>query len=546
MYTENVRSNVAIVGKARLGSPSNDHEGALMLVHDYLDYWSQRDPNREALTDAARSWSRAELSARSRRIANFLAEHIEPGERFAVLAKNSFDYLAIYIAASRCGAVPVPVNYRLAPPEWRFILDDAGAKLVLADTEFAAGLDTVRPDLTCPQSFFTLNGELDGWARFDDAVAAQPDTPRPWRATADDLVYQMYTSGTTGLPKGAMISQGAFVAHLQQLSILMDMGADTRSLIVMPMYHAGGAVSALNAIAQGGSVYMMSDFIPSEVARVLDEDGISAVTFVPAMIQALLVTVPGLADHEFPRLGLIAYGASPIAVETLRAATAAFGCNFLQVYGMTETTAVMTALSPEDHERALAGEEHLLLSAGRPVLATEVRIVDGDGNDVATGEVGQILGRGPQLMQGYHNRPDATAEALAGGWMHTGDAGYLDAEGFLYVSDRVKDMIISGGENIYPREIEDVLFQLPAVADAAVIGVPDEKWGETVKAVIQIKDGESLTEAELRAHCRANLGGFKQPTSFDFIDQIPRNLSGKVLKKDLRAPYWEGRGREVS
>jgi acyl-CoA synthetase (AMP-forming)/AMP-acid ligase II len=343
-----------------------------------------------------------------------------------------------------------------------------------------------------------------------------------------------------------MISQGAFVAHLQQLSILMNVGGDARFLIVAPMYHAGGAVSAVNAIAQGGSVYMMSDFIPSEVARVLDEDGITAAMFVPAMIQALLVTVPGLADLEFPRLGLIGYGASPIAVETLRAATAAFGCKFLQVYGMTETTAVMTALSPEDHERALAGEEHLLLSAGRPALATEVRIVDSEGNDLPTGEVGQILGRGPQLMQGYHNRPDATAEALAGGWMHTGDAGYLDAEGYLYVSDRVKDMIISGGENIYPREIEDVLFQLPAVADAAVIGVPDEKWGETVKAVIQIKDGESLTEAELRAHCRANLGGFKQPTSFDFIDQIPRNLSGKVLKKDLRAPYWEGRGREVS
>jgi fatty-acyl-CoA synthase len=343
-----------------------------------------------------------------------------------------------------------------------------------------------------------------------------------------------------------MISQGAVIAHLQQLSTMVDVVDDPRTLTVMPMYHAGGAVTAINTVSQGGSVYVMSDFLPSEVARVLDEDGITGVTFVPAMIQALLVMVPGLADLEFPRLRAIYYGASPIAVETLRSATGVFGCDFLQIYGMTETTAALTALFPEDHERALAGEEHLLLSAGRPILATEVRIVDDEGNDVPTGEVGQIIGRGPQLMTGYHNRPEATADALVGGWMHTGDAGSLDAEGFLYVSDRVKDMIISGGENIYPREIEDVLFQLPAVADAAVIGVPDDKWGETVKAVIQVKEGESLTEAELRAHCRANLGGFKQPTSFDFIDQIPRNLTGKVLKKDLRAPYWEGRGRGVS
>jgi fatty-acyl-CoA synthase len=194
----------------------------------------------------------------------------------------------------------------------------------------------------------------------------------------------------------------------------------------------------------------------------------------------------------------------------------------------------------------LAGEEELLLSAGRPVLSTEVTIVDDEGNELPRGAVGEIVIRGPQLMDGYHNRPDATAEALADGWMHTGDAGSIDEAGYLYVSDRVKDMIISGGENIYPREIEDVLFRLAGVADAAVIGVPDEKWGEAVKAVIQVKDGMTLTEADVRAHCRANLGGFKQPSSVDFIDEIPRNLSGKVLKKDLRAPYWEGHERGVS
>jgi fatty-acyl-CoA synthase len=356
----------------------------------------------------------------------------------------------------------------------------------------------------------------------------------------------MYTSGTTGLPKGAMISQRALVAHLAQLAALFGVVDDPRTLTAVPMYHASGMITGINAIAQGGSVYTMTDFIPPEVARILDEEGITTVTFVPAMIQALLVMVPDLAEREFPRLDTIAYGASPIAAETLRAAMAAFGCKFAQAYGMTELTAVATALYPEDHDRALTGEEHLLLSAGRPLLATDVKIVDDDGNDLQAGEVGEIIVRGPQVMDGYHNRPDATADALVEGWMHTGDAGSIDDEGYLYVSDRVKDMIISGGENIYPREIEDVLFRLSGVADAAVIGVPDEKWGETVKAVIQVKDGATLTEADVRAHCRANLGGFKQPSSVDFIDEIPRNLSGKVLKKDLRAPYWEGHERGVS
>ena len=517
-----------------------------MHIHDYLDYWTLREPDRMLITDGTQSLTRAEFSARTRRIARLLAELIEPGTRFAIIGKNSFDFLACYFAGSMSGTVPVPVNYRLAPREWRFIIDDAGAELVIADVEFAAGLDTVRDELETPAHFFGFDDAMEGWPSFDDAVSAMTDAPLDRLGSADDLVYQMYTSGTTGLPKGAMISQRALVAHLTQLSTLLGVAEDPRTLTTVPMYHASGAITGINTTAQGGSVYVMPDFIPSEVARVVDEEGITTVTFVPAMIQALLVMVPDLAEREFARLETIAYGASPIAAETLRAAIAAFGCQFAQVYGMTELTAVATALYPEDHDRALAGEEHLLLSAGRPVLATDVKIVDDAGNELPAGEVGEIAVRGPQVMEGYHNRPDATAEALVDGWMHTGDAGSIDADGYLYVSDRVKDMIISGGENIYPREIEDVLFQIPAVADAAVIGVPDEKWGETVKAVIQVKDGETLTEAEVRAHCRANLGGFKQPSSVDFIDVIPRNLSGKVLKKDLRAPYWEGHERGVS
>ena len=517
-----------------------------MLIHDHLDYWTRRDPDAVLIADGQRSLTRAEFRSRARRLARLLADLIEPGTRFAIIGKNGFDFAACYYAASMSGAVPVPVNYRLAPREWSFIIADAGATLVLADLEFAAGLDTVRDELGSVANFFTIDGAMDGWNALDDAVGAMDDAPLERRGTADDLVFQMYTSGTTGLPKGAMVSQGAVQAQAMQIAAMVGSLNDARALLVVPVYHAAGAMTLISSVVGGGSIYTMADFVPPEVVRVLDEERITNVTLVPAMIQALLVMVPGIEEREFATLDTITYGASPIAVETLRAAIATFGCKFIQGYGMTELTAIATALYPEDHDRALAGDEHLLLSAGRPLLATEVKIVGEDGDELPTGEVGEILVRGPQMMVGYHNRPDATAEALAGGWMHTGDAGSMDDDGYLYVSDRVKDMIISGGENIYPREIEDVLFQLPAVADAAVIGVPDETWGEVVKAVIQVKDGESLTETEVRNHCRANLGGFKQPASVDFIDLIPRNLSGKVLKKDLRAPYWEGRSRGVS
>jgi fatty-acyl-CoA synthase len=264
------------------------------------------------------------------------------------------------------------------------------------------------------------------------------------------------------------------------------------------------------------------------------------------MIQALLVFVPDVAKRKYKDLRQITYGASPIAEETLRKAMDVFKCGFAQAYGMTETTAVLTYLFPDDHRRAVREEPGLLLSAGRPVVGTELRVVDDDDRRVPAGEIGEIIARGPQLMRCYWNRPDETGQALRGGWMHTGDAGTMDAEGYIYIQDRVKDMIVSGGENVYPRVVEDVLFQHPAVADAAVIGVPDEQWGETVKAVVVLKEGASATEEEIMDFCRGRLGGFERPRSVDFVPVLPRNPSGKVLKRELREPYWKGHSRRVA
>jgi fatty-acyl-CoA synthase len=319
-----------------------------------------------------------------------------------------------------------------------------------------------------------------------------------------------------------------------------------RALIVAPLYHAAAGIMTFATVAAGGSLFVHEEFDPAAVIDSLAGDRIGVALLVPAMIQFCLVAVPDAAERDYSSLRVIVYGASAIAEQTLRQAVTVFGCGFIQAYGLTETTAVATNLTVEDHARALREKPELLLSAGRPVLATRIRVVDENDDDVPSGEIGEILIRGPQLMQGYWSRDGATADALRGGWMHTGDAGVLDDEGYLYVQDRVKDMIISGGENIYPREIEDVLYLHAEVAEAAVIGVPSDEWGETVKAVVVLKEGGSTGADEIMEFCAGRLGGFKRPRSVDFVDALPRNRSGKVLKKDLREPYGQGRARRVN
>ena len=283
------------------------------------------------------------------------------------------------------------------------------------------------------------------------------------------------------------------------------------------------------------------DFDPVEVVRALDEDNIKWTILVPAMVQACLVAVPDVAQREYADLALMTYGGSPIAEETPTKSLEVFKCNFVQAYGQTELSPVAALMTAAGHRRALGDKPELLLSAGRAGLSSELRIVDEYDNPVPAGKMGEICLRGPQVMKGYWHLPEATAKAV-----HTGDAGTLDEEGYLYVQDRVKDMIVSGGENIYPRVVEEVLFKHPAIADAAVIGVPDQQWGEAVKAVVQLRVGVSASEDELIEHCRDQIGGFELPKSVDFIETLPRNASGKVLKRELREPYWEGQVRRVA
>jgi acyl-CoA synthetase (AMP-forming)/AMP-acid ligase II len=518
-----------------------------MRLHDYLDYHARETPELEMVRCAGRTLTYGQAQAEANRIANaWIAAGLGVGDRVALLAKNCFEYPLFYYAASKAGVVPVPLNYRLAPPEWSYIVNDSGARMLIAQGELARALDPVRTELKSVERFVALGTAPAGWESFVAWSAAHP-TDAPARDIADEAdAYQMYTSGTTGRPKGAVITHRAVSSNVSQLMPGFGIERGDRYLIVAPLYHAAACIAAFLGIACGATLVVHEDFVPAEVVRALAEDGITFTTLVPAMIQACLVMVPDVASRRYPALRQIAYGASPISEQTLCRALEVFGCDFAQGYGMTETTAVLTMLGPEEHRRALKDRPGLLLSCGRPILGTELRIVDERDRPVPTGAIGQIVARGPQLMSGYWNMPDASRETLAGGWMHTGDAGTMDADGYVYIQDRVKDMIVTGGENVYPREVENVLFEHPAVGDVAVIGVPDERWGEAVKAIVVLRAGMSATPQELADFCRGKLAGYKLPRSVDVVAALPRNATGKVLKTQLREPYWAGRQRQVS
>jgi acyl-CoA synthetase (AMP-forming)/AMP-acid ligase II len=519
-----------------------------MLLHDSLDYFARERPGALCIEFGAQRISYAGALEHTDRLAAALAsEGVGSRDRFAVLAKNCLEYPLFYFAGSKTGAVTVPLNYRLAPRELAYIVTDSGAKLVIARGELVEQIERVRGELPDVKTWVSLDGPRpEGWIDYGDWIAAQPARVPEHSGVSEDVLYQMYTSGTTGRPKGAVLSHSAVISNLiQQMAAVTSLPED-HTLVVAPIYHAAAALTVMGSLSTGTSMVIHEDFSPKDVVDALSDGGVTRTMLVPVMIQVCLGMVPDVAERDYTRLHTIIYGASPIASEVLRRAIDVFGCDFTQGYGMTETTAALTFLSPADHRRALAEKPELLLSAGRPLPGTQVRIVDESGAPLPAGSVGEILARGDQIMQGYWNLPDATEEALRGGWLHTGDAGMLDDEGFLYIQDRVKDMIVSGGENVYPREVENALFEHPAVADVAVLGVPDEKFGEAVKAIVVLAAGAEASADDLIAFCREQLAGYKRPRSVDFVSELPRNASGKVLKKELREKYWQGHDRRVS
>jgi long-chain acyl-CoA synthetase len=524
-----------------LGDPSN-----LRTASGMIRQWARETPDAPMLTEGTTTLSWGEVYRRARRVSYALVRAgVGAGDRVAFLDRNGNEYFEVLFGCALLGAVSVAVNWRLAPTEMAAIVEDAGAPILFYGPDYAAAVKEVASLVDGVHHWVALEHFAE-W-RDADGVAERDDPgfdPGP-----DDAVVQLYTSGTTGLPKGAVISGRNISAILKEADQVFRIGGDTVSLVAMPLFHIGGTGWALCGMSRGGHSVILKDVEPTEALRIIEEHRVTETFVVPAVLMFLLAT-PALATTDVSSLRTIFYGASPISEDVLVRSMTALGCDFAQVYGLTETSGAITSLMPDDHDPD-GPRAHLLRSAGRPFDHVELRIVDTDsGREQPVGAVGEVWTRSDQNMLGYWNKPDETDAALTDdGWFRTGDAGWLDAEGYLFLHDRIKDMIVSGGENVYPAEVENALLAHPDVADAAVIGVPDDRWGETVKGLVVKAPGapdlDGALEADIIAATRDRLAHYKCPTSIDFIDVLPRNPSGKVLKRELRRPYWDQSDRNI-
>ncbi len=514
-------------------------------IADLVRVHGKERPDSPAITFEGRTVTFGELDARSNQVAQaLLAEGVGPEDRVAILDKNSIEYFELLFGGGKVNAANVAVNWRLAAPEVAQILQDSKAKVLVVGQAFVDVLDAIAADLPDVKKIVVVDGHA-GYQSYAEWVDAQAANDTGIESGPDDVGFQLYTSGTTGLPKGVMLTNSNLFSLLPTAAPDWGFTEDSINLVAMPLFHIGGSGYAVVGIFVGCHTILLREVDPMAMLTTIVEKKVTNMFAVPAVLQFMLM-MPGVNEMDFSSLNYIVYGASPISVEVLSGSINTFGCKFIQAYGMTETTGAVVALMPEDHDPT-GPNAHRLRAAGRPMAGVELRIVDPDTNaDAAVGDVGEIWIRTGQNMKGYWGKPEETAKTITDdGWLKTGDAGYLDADGYLFIHDRVKDMIISGGENIYPAEIENCLMSHPGVADVASFGIPSEKWGETVHAVVVKAEGADPTPEEIIAFSRERLAHFKCPTSVSYTDALPRNPSGKILRRELRAPFWEGRDRNV-
>ena len=519
------------------------------FTDDLPAHWAAVTPDAEALSYLGRSWTWAQWDDRVRRVAGGLqALGVGRGDVVAFLDKNHPACLEVSLAAGSLGAANAIVNWRSSADEVEYAVNDCGAGVLVVGSELMPVVTEVRDRLPAVHTVIEVtpgggdNDEYEGW------LAGSASVPRPADVDPGDVCLVMYSSGTMGRPKGVMLTHANMLAHTRNAHDGWGVEPGDRSLVAMPLFHVGGSSYALFGIYDG---------IPSVVTRDPDAASLAGAilaganrTFLVPAVLAQVLQSGEQAIAVFGRLRSYSYGAAPMPPPLLRAAMKAWPeTDFMQVYGLTEVAGVATHLLPQEHRDAEpSGHPERLLSAGRAIPGMEIRVVDPETlQDLPTGGHGEIWLRTQQLMKGFLGREAETAEVVMDdGWFRTGDIGQLDADGFLFVEDRIKDMIISGGENIYSPEVERVLGEHPAVAEVAVIGVPDDHWGEAVKAVVALTPGATATETELIAWCRESLAHFKCPRTVDVVDALPRNPTGKILKRELRTPPWKGRDRAVN
>jgi len=524
-----------------------DHAQIATLA-DISRYHARVRPDSVALSFEGRHTTYADLDRHTNQVARaLLAAGAFKGDRICYVGKNCDHYFELLLGAAKIGVVMAPMGWRLAPREIAYVINDTRTKFLFVGPESVGAIREVESDLPAIQMTVAMEGGVPGWLAFERWRDEGADIDPGVTISEGDIALQLYTSGTTGNPKGAMLRHsnllgGRRLAAEAKLS-WNEWGPDDVSLVAMPVGHIGGSGWGIVGLYNGAMSVVAREFDPMRVLDFIENDRISKMFMVPAALQ-IVVRQPRAREVDYSRLKYILYGASPIPLDLLRECIEVFGCGFCQQYGMTETCGTVVYLPPEDHDTA--GNARMR-SAGKAMPGVELKVIDSAGNVLSPNSVGEVAVRSVANMAGYWNLPEATLSTIdSEGWLRTGDAGYLDEDGYLFIQDRLKDMIISGGENVYPAEVENAIYGHPDVAEVAVIGVPDEKWGEAVKAIVVPKAGRTVDPENVIAFARLRIAGFKAPKSVDVVDALPRNASGKILRRHLREPFWAGQTRRVN
>ena len=497
--------------------------------YDWSAYHANVRPNKIAIRDLSinKELTYSELDIRSNKLAEWLQKNgVGKGDRVAILSQNCAEFFELEFACAKIGAIELPLNWRLTKPELEYILNDSTPTVLIYDSGFLDISLELQKDCQIKESLQIDNEDLS--SQYEIALKESNGKYEEEPTTHDDLIMIMYTSGTTGHPKGAMINHRMQLYNCINLATPVFISPETVQLVVLPLFHTGGMNCYANPVLHaGGELILIREFDPGLALSILGNSDYKVSHFfaVPAPYQ-FMMNHPDFDKTDLSFLKIAGIGGAPCA-EAILKTWSGRGVSMIQGWGMTETSPGGIGLDAADAERKIG-------SAGKPLMHTEVKVVDDDGNELPWGEVGELYLRGPNITPGYWNKPEATEDSFDGDWLKTGDAARFDDEGFVYIVDRWKDMYISGGENVYPAEVENVIYQLPQIAEAAVIGVPDERWGETGKVFISLKEGQTIEEKEIIEHCLKNLAKFKVPQSVEFIELLPRNATGKVLKRELR------------
>ncbi|MBI4202223.1 MAG: long-chain-fatty-acid--CoA ligase [Chloroflexi bacterium] len=516
-----------------------------MNTTEFLTLSSVIVPDRHALIFEGKRFAYGELQERVNRLADALAKDgVGPGDRIAAIQVNCNEHIEAYFAAAKLDAIYVPINFRVKNDELSFMLKDSGPKVLLAGGRYYDLVESVTKGVNSLQTLVGLDGPRESWVDYNVLLARGENEERFPQGDDDDTTIIMFTAGTTGTPKGVMLTYNSFSSYILANVAPADPEVEERNILTVPLHHIAGMQAVMSAIYGGRTVIIQRQFQPVEWMELVQREKANRAMMVPTMLKQL-IDHPDFNKYDLSSLQVITYGAAPMPVPVIREAIKKMpNTKFINAFGQTETASTITMLPPEDHD--LSGtpaevEKKLkrLSSIGKPLSDVMVRIVDEEGNYVPMGEVGEIVASGPRLMKGYWNREDATKETMRNGWLYTGDLGYSDEDGYIYLAGRAKDFIKRGGEMISPDEVEQVLMSHPAVDEAAVIGIPDEFWGERVRAVVVVRPGWGVSEEELINHCHERLASYKRPESVVFTGELPRNPMGKVLKRVLREDYPE-------